>query len=271
MFLNLRVIDHATSDFVFEHLLKVNYFETTEHTSIKHNTIYHHTKLRVTGKLLTSQFKTDYLKISFLTEKTDFRLKHENFTTTRLYLTGNTRYFLSVLINPIRTGGGGGQFDPQGIKIAVLSNGLRSVPINPRPFLGWIEKDVGLPGGPSHPGHFSPFFAVLLPERPQKGSTQLLQSSFLSSLFSYLSLVRLRLLIFLFLLMSSNVYPNSGLILPCSVCAGIVTWRGRSVRFCTCSKWVHLRCSLFTLSKLRTLGSFYSWSCPPAASLLVIL
>ena len=32
---------------------------------------------------------------------------------------------------------------------------------------------------------------------------------------------------------------------------------------CTCSKWVHLRCSQLSLSKFRTLGSSHSWSWPP--------
>ena len=32
---------------------------------------------------------------------------------------------------------------------------------------------------------------------------------------------------------------------------------------CTCSKWVHLKCSLLFFSKFRSLGSFYSWSFPP--------
>ena len=32
---------------------------------------------------------------------------------------------------------------------------------------------------------------------------------------------------------------------------------------CTCSKWVHLRCSQLSLSKFRALGSSHSWSCPP--------
>ena len=30
---------------------------------------------------------------------------------------------------------------------------------------------------------------------------------------------------------------------------------------CTCSKWVHLRCSQLSLSKFRALGSSHSWSC----------
>ena len=32
---------------------------------------------------------------------------------------------------------------------------------------------------------------------------------------------------------------------------------------CTCSKWVHLRCSQLSLSEFRALGSTHSWSCPP--------
>ena len=63
--------------------------------------------------------------------------------------------------------------------------------------------------------------------------------------------------------MSGNVYPNSGPIFPCSVCAGNVTWRGKSAQCCTCSKWFHLRCSQLSLSKFRALGSSHSWSCPP--------
>ena len=91
------------------------------------------------------------------------------------------------------------------------------------------------------------------------------------SLFSCLSLARLRLLIFLLLLMSGNVHPNPGPIFPCSVCAGNVTWRGKSVQCCTCSKWVHLRSSQLSLSKFRTLDSSHSWSCPSAVSPLVTL
>ena len=32
---------------------------------------------------------------------------------------------------------------------------------------------------------------------------------------------------------------------------------------CTCSKWVHLRCSQLSLSKFRALGSSHSWRCFP--------
>ena len=82
-------------------------------------------------------------------------------------------------------------------------------------------------------------------------------------LFSCPSLALLCLLIFLLLVMSGNVHPNSGPIFPCSVCAGNVPCRGKSVQCCTCSKWVHLRCSQLPLSKFRALGSSHFWSCPP--------
>ena len=35
---------------------------------------------------------------------------------------------------------------------------------------------------------------------------------------------------------------------------------------CTYSKWVHLRCSLPTFSKFRSLGSSHFWSCVPGSS-----
>ena len=63
--------------------------------------------------------------------------------------------------------------------------------------------------------------------------------------------------------MSGNVHPNPGPIFPCSVCAGNVTWRGKSVQWYTCSKLVHLRCSQLSLSKFRTLDNSHSCSCPP--------
>ena len=81
-------------------------------------------------------------------------------------------------------------------------------------------------------------------------------------LFSCPFLSLLRLLILLLLLMSGNVYPNPGPIFPCSVCAGNVTWQGKSVQCCACSKWVHLRCSQLSLSNFRALGSSHSRSCP---------
>ena len=81
-------------------------------------------------------------------------------------------------------------------------------------------------------------------------------------LFSCPSLALLRFLILLLLLMSGNIHPNSGPIFPCSVCTGNVTWRGKSVQCCACSKWVHLRCSQLSLCQFRALGSSHSWSFP---------
>ena len=46
------------------------------------------------------------------------------------------------------------------------------------------------------------------------------------------------------------------------MCTGNVTWRGRSVQCCTCSNWFHLKCSLLSFARFRTLGSFHSWSYP---------
>ena len=63
--------------------------------------------------------------------------------------------------------------------------------------------------------------------------------------------------------MSGNVYPNPGPIFFDSMCAGNATWRAKSVQCCTCSKWVHLRCSQLSLSKFRALGRSHSWSFPP--------
>ena len=55
-------------------------------------------------------------------------------------------------------------------------------------------------------------------------------------LFSCPSLALLHLLILLLLLMSGNVHPNPGPIFPWSVCTGNVTWQGKSVQCCACSK-----------------------------------
>ena len=43
-----------------------------------------------------------------------------------------------------------------------------------------------------------------------------------------------------------------------------MTWRGRSVQCCSCSNWVHFKCSLLSFSRFRTLGSSHSWSFPPS-------
>ena len=126
----------------------------------------------------------------------------------------------------------------------------------------WLLAFPRVPVTPGTPLHF---IAMQPPERPQKGSTQLLQNR--SPVFTFSFLLPLScLLILLLFLMSGNVHPNPGPIFPCSVCAGNVTWRGRSVQCCTCSKWVHLRCSQLSLSKFKALGSSHSWSCHPCSN-----
>ena len=126
---------------------------------------------------------------------------------------------------------------------------------------------VGLPQGPSYPGHSPPtnhFFAVLPPERPcRRAARSFFKIGRLSSLFSCLSLVRFRLLVFILLLNSDNVHHNPGPVFRFSVCAGNVTWRGRSVQCCTWSKWVHLRCSLLSFSKFRNSELLADLTPPP--------
>ena len=62
--------------------------------------------------------------------------------------------------------------------------------------------------------------------------------------------------------MNDRVHPNPGSVFPCPVYAGNVTRRHRSVQCCTCSKWIHLKCSLLFFSRFRTLDSSHSWSFP---------
>ena len=79
----------------------------------------------------------------------------------------------------------------------------------------------------------------------------------------FLCLFLARILIFLLLLISGNVYPNPGPVFLCSVCTGSVIWRSRSAQCSTCSTRVHLRCSPLFYSKFNALGSSHSWSCSP--------
>ena len=128
--------------------------------------------------------------------------------------------------------------------------------------LDLVEMAVGLLEGPSYSGH-SPRTNHFLPCSPWTTAEGQHTASLKSvALFSCLSLARLRLLIFLLLLMSGNVHPSSGPVFPCSMCAGNVTWWGRSVQCCTCSKWIHLKYSLLSFTKFKTLDSSHSWSCP---------
>ena len=124
---------------------------------------------------------------------------------------------------------------------------------------------VGLPEGPSYPGHSPSFFRYAAPWTTAEG--QHTASKSVACFHFFFSPALLRFLILLLFLMSGNVHPNPGPIFPCSLCAENVTWRGKSVQCCTCSKWVHLRCSQLSLSKFRALGSSHSGAAPPAVTL----
>ena len=128
---------------------------------------------------------------------------------------------------------------------------------------------------PVTPGH-SPFiFSLCCPLNDRRRAAHSffkIVCLFFLSLFSCFSLARLCLL--LLFLMSGNVHPNPGLVVPCSVCAENATKSGKSVQCCTCSKWVHLRCSQLSLSKFRTLDSSHSWSylpcCGPTCNIVTL-
>ena len=136
----------------------------------------------------------------------------------------------------------------------------------PRPPFGLGQNGCWPSRGSQLPQALPIYFFVMLPLNDRRRAAHcIFKIDRLFSLFllSCHTLALLRLLILLLLLMSGNVQPNPGSIFPCSVCAGNVTWRGKSVQCCTCSKWVHLRCSQLFLSDFRALGSSHSWSCPP--------
>ena len=133
---------------------------------------------------------------------------------------------------------------------------------DPRTRLGWVETAVGLPEGPSYPGHSPSFFRYAAPGTTAEGQ-HTASSKSVACFHFYFSLVHLHLLILFLLLMSVNVHHNPGPIFPCSEFATNVTWRSRSIQCCTCSKWVHLSCSQLSLSKFRTLGSSHFWSSSP--------
>ena len=117
----------------------------------------------------------------------------------------------------------------------------------------WPSRGSQLPR--THPFIFS---LCCSPNDRSRAAHSFFKIGRLSSLFYCFSFARLRLFILLLLLMSGNVHLNPGPIFPCSMCAGNVIWRSKSVQCCTCSKWVHLRCSLLPLFKFRTLGSSHS-------------
>ena len=152
-----------------------------------------------------------------------------------------------------------------GDETARINSHLNVVVRSPTPF-GLDRNGCWPPRGPQLPRALPFIFSLCCPlndHRRAAHSFFKFGPLFLLFLFSCLSLALLRLLILLLLLISSNVHPNPGPIFPCSVSAGNVTWRGKSVQCCTCSKWVHLRCSQLPPSKFRALGSSNSWSYPP--------
>ena len=122
----------------------------------------------------------------------------------------------------------------------------------------WSQLSQLLRALPSH----KPFLLCCPLNDRRRAAHSFFKIGRLSSSLSCFSLSRPRLLILLLLLIRGNVYPDPGSIFPCSMCSGNVTWRGKSVQCCTCSKWVHLRCSQLSLPKFRTLGSSHSWTWP---------
>ena len=128
---------------------------------------------------------------------------------------------------------------------------------DPDPFWVGLKWLLAFPRAPVTPGTPLHFFAML----PLNDCSRAAHSFF--------KIGRLFFLFFFFfsslallLSMSGNIYPNLGPIFPCTVYAGNVTWRGKSVQCWTCFKWVHLRCSQLSLSIFRALGSSHSWSFP---------
>ena len=118
----------------------------------------------------------------------------------------------------------------------------------------WLCRGSQLPRAiPLH----KPFFRRDFPERPQKGSSNPFKSGRLSFLFSCSSSSSHSSP----LLMSGSVYPSSGPIFPCSV------WKcdlaGQVSAMLHLLQWVHLKCSVLSFSKFRTLRSYHSWSCLP--------
>ena len=124
--------------------------------------------------------------------------------------------------------------------------------------LKWLLAFPKIPVTPSTP-LTQTIFSPCSPLNDRRKIARSLFKIGLSSLFSRLSFARLFIL--LLLLMSGNVHPNPCLVFPCSVCAGNVTWRDRSVQCCTCCNWVHLKCSLLSFSRFRTFGRSHSRSC----------
>ena len=105
-----------------------------------------------------------------------------------------------------------------------------------------------------HPPNSFPFFR-----------TTLLSPSFHPKPLHYLSHPP-PILIFMLLLISSDIHPNPVPIDPCSVCSRRVTWGNRSIQCTNCSFWVHLSCSGLSPADFRKISPGHSWTCPMCSS-----
>ena len=130
----------------------------------------------------------------------------------------------------------------------VSSNVASSTPINSRlnvvvqflTLLGWPEMAVGLPKGcrcPELSAH-QIFFAVLLSEQPQNGSTDSV-----SKLILHVFLFLPHLLILFFISDEQQRKSQSWIDLPLFCVRWQCDLERSLVQCCTCSKLVHLRCS----------------------------
>ena len=146
-------------------------------------------------------------------------------------------------------------------------NSCFNVVAQSQPSLGWVKIAFGLPKDPNYPLTLgTPLTqAIFLLCRFLNDHRRAAHSFFkISCLSSLSSPACLHLLILLLLLMSHNVHPNPGPIFPCLVSAGNVTWRCRSVQCSTCSKWVHLKCSLLS-SLIQISWQLLLLELPPAS------
>ena len=116
------------------------------------------------------------------------------------------------------------------------------------------------PGTPFTQTIFSPCCSL---NDCKRAALSLFKISCPCSLFSCLSLARLLILL---RLINGSLHLHPGPALPCSVCAGNVTWRHMSVQCCTYSKWVHLKCLFLSFSRFKTISSSHSWIFPPCCA-----
>ena len=123
---------------------------------------------------------------------------------------------------------------------------------------------VGLLEGFRYPWSFAhqAYFAVLPSVKPQKSNPHSFENRLLVFSSSN-SLYLPRLLVLFLLLKSNNVYPNSGLICSCSVCAGNVVWSGRPLQKSTCLKRVYSEWTFLSFSEFNSFSSYHLCSCSP--------